>query len=246
MRNLSAYAQIGAALVLAGVIAAPIFYFVAESVPLTALAFSAVLLGMISLLFARSLPKVPPQAAQILLEAGLDNLAGLLEEIGASASAIYPPSSLSGGKSKALIPLHSNPAAPTITRSLTNRMIVDFGPSPEDMGILVTTPGTAAMQFLEEPPGSTSSELEAALARVLVGALDLARSVQVAQESGVVTVRVSGVRFDHRDRWIDRLLGSPIASVVAAVAAEGLGKPVMVESEEREADRLTVRLRVVA
>lgn len=246
MKSPSAYAQIGTALVVAGVIAAPIFYFVAASVPLTALAFSSVLLGVISMLLAQSLPKVSPQAAQILLEAGLDNLAGLLEEIGANAKAVYLPSSVTGGKPKALIPLHSNPAAPTITRSLANRMIVDFGPSPEDMGILVTTPGTAAMQFLESPPGSTSSELEAALARVLAGALDLARSVQVAQESGVITVRVLGVRFDHQDRWIDQMLGTPIASVAATVAAEGLGRTVSVESEGREADRLTIRLRVIS
>ena len=245
MQNLSAYARIGAALLVAGVIAAPVFFFVADSIPLTALALSAVLLGAISLLLARSLPKVPPQAAQILLEAGLENLAGLLEELGVDAKAVYLPSRLTGGKPRALIPLHSNPVRAEITRSLPRRMIVDFGPSPQDMGILVTTPGTAGMQFLENPPGPASAELEAALANVLIGALDLATSVQVTQEPGLVTVSAGGVRLDHQDLWIYRSLGTPIASVAAAVVAEGLGRPVTIRSEEYDVGRLRVQLEVM-
>lgn len=245
MRDLSAYRQVGIVLLLAGVIAAPVFYFVAGSIPLTALGLSAILLGGVSLLLARSLPSVPPHAAQVLLETGLDNLSGLLEEIGTDAKAIYLPSRMTGGKPKALIPLHSNPAIPEISRSLPQRMIVDFGPDPEDIGILVTTPGSSAMQFLDGLPGPESSVIEAALARVLEGALDVARSVKVAQESGVVTVRVSGVRFEHQERRVDSVLGTPIASVAAAVAAEGLGRPVSVASEERAADQLTIRLMVI-
>jgi hypothetical protein len=239
-----AYAQIGIALVLAGLIAAPVFFFVADSVALTALALSSVLLGFIALLLARSLPKVSPRAAQILLDAGLENLAGLVEELGVEARAIYLPSHLAGGKARALIPLHSNPAVGEITRPLPQRMIVDYGPNPEDVGILVVTPGGAVMRLLDAPPGSSSSEMEATLARVLVGSLDLATSVLVAQEPGAITVNIAGIRLETDDLWIYRVLGSPIASVVAAIAAEGLGRPVTIQAEERTADRLVIRLEV--
>jgi hypothetical protein len=217
---------------------------VADSVALTALALSSVLLGFIALLLARSLPKVSPRAAQILLDAGLENVAGLVEELGTDARAIYLPSGLAGGRPRALIPLHSNPAMGEITRSLPQRMIVDYGPNPEDVGILVATPGGAVMRLLDAPPGSSSAEMEATLARVLVGALDLATSVLVAQEPEGVTVSLAGIRFEHEDLWIYRVLGSPIASVAAAIVAEGLGRPVTVQAEERAADRLVIRLEV--
>jgi hypothetical protein len=244
MQNSSAYARIGVTLAVAGAIAAPVFFFVADSVALTALALSSVLLGFIALLLARSLPKVSPRAAQILLDAGLENLAGLVEELGVEARAIYLPSRLAGGKPRALIPLHSNPPMAEITRALPQRMIVDYGPNPEDVGILVVTPGGAVMRLLDAPPGSSSSEMEATLARVLVGALDLATSVLVAQEPGRVTVNIAGIRLETDDLWIYRVLGSPIASVAAAIAAEGLGRPVTIQSEAREGDRLVIRLEV--
>jgi hypothetical protein len=91
------YERVGAALMLAGGIAVPIFFLVVGSIALTALALSAMLLGVISLLLARSLPWIPPQAARLLLEAGQDNLAGLIEELGVDARAIYLPSTQSGG-----------------------------------------------------------------------------------------------------------------------------------------------------
>lgn len=243
-RSLSSYARVGAALVLAGAIAAPVFYFVAASVPLTALALSSILLGAVALLLARSLPAVPPRAAALLLEAGLENLAGLVEELGVEEKAVYLPSALAGGKPRALIPLGANPPRIEVTRPLPERLIAQFGPDAEDMGLLVVTPGAAVMAMLEAPPGPSSSELEAALARVLVGSLDLATSVQVAQEPGFAAVSVSGLRLDRDDLWIYRLLGTPVASIAAAVVAEGLGTPVTVLSEERSSDRMVVRLGV--
>ncbi len=245
MRPLSAYTRVGAVLLIAGIVATPVFYVVAGSVPLTALALSAILLGGIALLLDRSLPAVPPQAAALLLEAGLDNLSSLLEELGVDAKAIYLPASLAGGKPRALIPLHSNAVRPEITRALPQRLLVEFGPNPDDVGLLVATPGTTARRFLEGSPGSTSAELEAALARVLIGALDLATSVQVAQETGTVAVNIAGIRLADQDVWVYRSLGTPIASIVAALVAEGISAPVTIRSEEHAADRATVLLEVL-
>jgi len=245
MKPLSVYSKVGFALVTAGVGAAPVFYVVAASVPLTALALSAVLLGVIAVLLERSLPEIPPQAAQLLLDTGLSNLAGLLEEIGLEAQAVYLPSRIAG-KPKALIPLHANAGRPVITRALADRMIVDFGPDPEDVGLLVNTPGTTVLPLLDPPPGPSSAELEAALARVLTGLLDLAASVQVTRDQDDVTVRIGGMRWQGDALAVYRTVGTPVASIAAAVAAEGLATPVTIRGEERTGDRLLVHLEVLA
>ncbi len=240
----SAYARLGLALLVGGMVATPVFFFVANSVALTALALSAVLLGTIALFLDRSLPQIPPRAAQVLLESGLANLAGLIEETGVSAKALYLPSTLGGTPPRALIPLGPDGQQHTISKISAQRLIVEFGPNPEDLGLLVSTPGSSALPFLDEPVGSSSSELETALARLLVGVFDIASSVQVSQENGTVRVRISGIRLESTDLWVHRILGTPVASVAATVVAEGLKHPITVEAEERSGDTLTVRLEV--
>jgi hypothetical protein len=240
----SPYANIGLGLLLGGVLAAPVFFFLANSVPLTALALSAVLLGTIALFLDRSLPQVPPRAAQLLLESGLANLSGLLEETGVSAPALYLPSILTEGQPRALIPLFSHGQRPTVSQINSQRLIVEFGPHPDDIGLLVSTPGGGALSLLDEGIGSTSAELESVLTKLLVGEFDIASAVQVNQENGLVTVRVSGVRLNTGNLWIHKILGTPVASVAAAVVAEGRKAPVVVESEARTKDVVTVRLAV--
>jgi hypothetical protein len=225
-------------------VAAPIFYFVAGSVPLAALALSAVLLGTIALFLDRSLPQVPPRAAQLLLESGLANLSVLLEETGVSAPAVYLPSTLTKGQPRALIPLFSYGQRPTVSQINSQRLIVEFGPHPDDVGLLVSTPGGGALSLLDERIGSTSAELESALTKLLVGAFDIASTVQVNQENGLVTVRVGGIRLSTGNLWVHKILGTPVASVAAAVVAEGRKAPVVVESEARTKDVVTVRLAV--
>jgi hypothetical protein len=240
----SAYASIGLALLLGGVLAAPVFLFVANSVPLTALALSAVLLGTIALFLERSLPQVPPRAAQLLLESGLANLSGLLEETGVSASAVYLPSIFTEGRPRALIPLSSHGHRPTVSQINSQRLIVEFGPHPDDVGLLVSTPGGGALSLLDGGIGSTSAELESALTKLLVGTFDIASTVHVNQENGLVTVRVGGIRLSTGNLWVHKILGTPVASVAAAVVAEGRKAPVVVESEARTNDVVTVRLAV--
>lgn len=244
MRDLHAYARLGAALIAGGAVSAPVFYFIAASPALTALAFSTVLLGVIALLLEKSLPQVPPQAAQLLLRAGLDNLAGLLEELGARSKALYLPSRLTSGKPMALIPLGAHLPPSGALPPLPSRMLVETGPGADEVGLLVSTPGTTVRPLLEGSVGASSSELETALARVLVGALDLARGVAVSQEDGRVTVEAESVRLEWEDLWIYDVIGSPVASVVAAVVADGLDRPVRILDEHRTDRTLVVHLEV--
>lgn len=246
MRPLSAYGRLGAGLLVAGAIAAAVFYFIAGSVALTALGLSAILLGFVALLLARSVPHLSPRAAEALLEAGLENLAGLLEELGANSRAIYVPSSMGGGKPQALIPLHHNAVTPVISKPAAGRMIVEFGRGPEDVGLLVSTPGTAAFQLLDGSPGASSADLEWGLTKILVGALDVVRSVQVSRDGNEFTVRLRGPGLDHANLKLAEVMGSPLASITAVVVAEGIGTPVVITGEERSGGTLTVRVALLA
>lgn len=242
MKPLSGYARTGVVLVTAGGIAAPIFYFVAGSVALTAFALSMALLGFVSLLLARAAPQLPPRAAEAVLQAGLENVAALLEELGVHTPALYVPSRIGGGKAQALVPLTGSPDGRLLRGQLPQRLIVEIGNDSGELGLLLATSGTTALQFLDGPPGASSAELEGALTQILVGALDVARGVQVTGEGGRYDVRVDGVRLDHAHTRLDGIVGSPLASVVATVVAEGVDAPVAITAEHRDGSTATIRL----
>src|SRR3989338_4868611 len=105
MKNKNPYLRLGLVLTLSGAVLAPVFYFVAVSVPLTALALSAIILGLVSAMLGNARPAVTPEASQMMLQTGIENIAALLEELGLTARAIYLPSPENGGRPKALNPL---------------------------------------------------------------------------------------------------------------------------------------------
>jgi hypothetical protein len=228
--------------VLGGAVFTVIAWLVVSSVPLIALGISVVLIGAVALALSRSLPELPPEASSVMLQTGLENLSALVEEVGLSSPALYLPSRLAGGTPLALIPFHENSSHPRIQRALPTRLIASYGPDPEDVGLLVRTAGTTVMQLVEAPPGTSTAELESFLAAVLVGRLDLADSVIVYREGERVVVEIAAPRLRQQELWICRSLGSPLASIVASVVAEGLGRPIKVYSEDWSARRLRIAL----
>ncbi len=234
------YARLGVALVVGGAVFAAVAGALVQAVPLVALGIAAILVGIVAVALASSLPPLSPEASALLLQTGLENLSALVEEIGLDTPAIYLPSRLAGGKLLALIPLHTNASRPRITRALPARLIVAYGPEPQDMGMLVRTAGTAVMQLFNSRPGSSPAELEAAMTAVLVGRLDLADAVGVRLDGERVVITVDGPRLDQRDLWVSRTLGSPLASIVATMVAEALDRPVQVRSEEGARHRAVI------
>ncbi len=245
IRPAVSYATLGATLVVGGAVFALLTWVLVQSVPLIALGISAVLVGIVAWALARSLPEVPPEASMVLLETGLENLSALLEELGLSSAALYLPSRLAGGAPRALVPMHENSTRPRIQRALPARLIVSYGPTPEDVGLLVRTAGTTVLQLVQAPPGGSSAELESALKAVLVGQLDLADAVLVYRDGERVVVEVAAPRLRQQDLWICRSLGNPLTSIVASFVAEGLDRPVMVHAEEWSPGKLRVALEPV-
>jgi hypothetical protein len=225
------YRLLGISLCVAGVIFSPVSYFIISSVPLTAMGLSAVMIGFACIALANTRPYLSPEACQLILKTGMENTAALIEELGLKSKAIYLPSTTRGGRPQALIPIGEDKQIGWIKENIPGRLIVRYGTSPDDMAIAVATPGSINVGMLETKPGPTGDEIQQAASYLLIGVLDIAGAVSVSLADGQVSIEVEGARLDFEDAWYYRCLGSPIASIVAAVSSEALGKPIRIKEE---------------
>jgi hypothetical protein len=226
------YLRLGLVLMLSGAVLAPIFYFVVASVPLTALAISAIILGLVSAMLGNARPDISPEASRMMLQTGVENIAALLEELGLRTRAVYLPSPADGGRPRALIPLNEDGPQPTIGQAVADRLIARYGPNPEDMCLVVSTPGAVSLDSVAVVPGGGPDQMEGVLNQILVGIMDLADSVSVHVLVDRITVEVANPKLKYENIWFYRCLGSPLATIAAAVASQALNRPVRVGSEE--------------
>ncbi len=237
------YRLLGMVLCLAGAVFTPIAYFILDSAPLSAVGLSTIVIGIVCMALASARPYISPEASQILLKTGMENTAALLEELGLKTKALYLPSSMRDGRPQAIVPLEDGKAA-AIRGKVPGRLIVRYGAGAEEMAIAVTTPGSMTAEMLKTPPGPTSAEIETAASYILTGVLDLASAVAVTVSDNRIDVVVKGARLHWEDIWYYRCLGSPIASIVATICSEALGKPVRIgeESYGRRESRIALEV----
>ena len=240
------YRMLGLGLSLAGAIFTPVAYFLIEVVPLAAVGMSTVIIGVICAVLANTRPYISPEACELILKTGMENTAALLEELGLRGKAVHLPSAMRDGHPQALIPLVDDKEITLVKGRIPGRLIVRYGVNPDDMAIVVTTPGSINIDMLETKPGPTASEIEAAGTYILTGLLDLASSVSVNITDGRVNVGVSGSRLHYEDIWFYRCLGSPVASVMAAIVCEALGKPVRIKEEDYGKGKSRIVLEVLS
>jgi hypothetical protein len=243
MKN-NPYRLLGIGLTIAGAIFAPVAYFIINSIPLTAIALSSIMVGFTSIALASSRPQISPEASQLILETGMENIAALLEELGLNHKAIYLPSSMRDGNAQALIPLSGEIDVRRIKGKIPRRLIVRYGDNPGDMAI-ATAPGGTGLDKMEIKSGPTSSEIEQAVTYVLTGLLDLANSVEVRMSEKQLDIEVTGPKLHFENVWYYRCMGSPIASIVASIASEGIGKPLRIQEESYQKGKNLIRLEVL-
>ncbi|MFC2057091.1 hypothetical protein ACFLTO_05965 [Chloroflexota bacterium] len=229
-----------------GTIFAPVSYFILDSVPLTAIGISAIIVGFTCIALANTRPYISPEACQLILKTGMENTAALLEELGLRDKAVYLPSTRRDGHAQALIPLGEIKDIQWVKENIPGRLIVRYGIDPENMAIAVTTPGSINIDLLETKPGPTSSEIEAAATYILVGVLDIASSVTVNLTDTQIDIEISGAKLHYEDIWYYRCLGSPIASIIAAISSEALQKPVRIKEESYNKKKSQIVLEVLS
>jgi hypothetical protein len=240
----NSYRIIGIVLAVSGAVMAPIFYFIIGSVPLTAVGLSTLILGLTCAVLANARPYISPEASRVLLKTGMENTAALIEELGIQTRAIYLPSSLRNGQPQALIPLVDHPDSFQFKEKLPGRLIVRYGPGADDMALAVTTPGSINVAMLDNKPGNTADEIESAITYLLTGVLDIASGVKVNIADSRLVVEVFGDRMGYEDILYYQCVGSPTASIAAAVVSEALEKPVRIvtESRHKQSSRITLEV----
>lgn len=238
------YRMLGLALCTAGAVFAPVSYFILDSASLTAVGLSTIVIGFTCIALAGTRPGISPEACDTILKTGMENTAALLEELGIRSKAIYLPSTMRDGHPQALIPLSENGDVKQVNGKIPGRLLVRYGANPEDMAIAVTTPGSINVDLLETKPGPTSDEIEAAASYILTGVLDIASSVSVNLTDARLEVEVTGSKLHYEDIWYYRCLGSPIASIVAAISSEAFQKPIRIidESYVKGKSRITLEV----
>jgi len=243
--NKNPYTWAGLSLLVAGVLVFLSSLFILRLTWLTALGISMLILSFILLALGRSVPKLAPEVSALLLETGIDNIAAIVEELGIKAKAIYLPSSLTSGRPQALIPLHANSSLVPITKALPQRLIVSYGTGPDDIGLLLSTTGTAAVGMLESRPGPASDELESALTSLFMGILGVADRTRVVCHENHIGVEIYNPRIENKTSWFHQCLGEPLTSIVASVVAEAWDRPVIIKQEEHHKGKCAIELEVL-
>jgi len=239
------YKILGIGLCIAGVVFTPVSYFVIDSIPLTAIGISAIMIGMTCVVLIYTHSSLSPKVYQLMLVTGLENTAVLLEGLGLSDKAIYLPSTMGNGYQQALIPLVSGEDMNLVKEKIPDRFIVKYGQNPEDRAISVTTPGGINIDRFETIPGPTADEIETAINYILSEVLDIADSASVILVDDKVYIAVSNPKLLFEDTWYYQCVGSPIASIIAAISSEALGKPIRISEENLENKLSTITLEVL-
>lgn len=176
----------------------------------------------------------------------MENTAALIEGLGLSSKAIYMPSIMRDGDQQALIPLEKNENFSSIKEILPDRLIVRYGQNPDDLAISVTTPGSISLDWYETIPGPSAGEIEFTINHVLSEVVKIADSASVILADDRIYIAVSNPKPVFEDTWYYQCMGSPIASIIAAVSSEALGKPVRIFEEDFEKTLSTITLEVLS
>ena len=239
------YTWAGLCLLVVGIFLSLTSYLVFAITWLTALGAAMLVLAFILLALARTIPDIPPEVSSLLFETGIDNMATFMEELGIKSKATYLPSSMTGGRPQALIPLHAHPSPPAIAGPLPQRLIVRYGARPDDVGLLVTTFGATAINIMDSRTSHSISEIESALTSLFVGMLGVADRITVTHRENHISVDIYNPVIKNKATWSNRCLGGPLASVVASVAAEAWDKPVTISQEKHQKARCSIELEVL-
>ena len=246
MSSRNPYTMAGLVSVLTGITVALLGQFIFLVAWITALGIALLILSFVFLVLGRTIPRLPPEYSRLLLETGLNNVTSMVEELGISSRAVYLPASMTGGQIRAWIPFRDDLTDVRQRVTLPDRMIVRYGNRPEEIGLLVTTVGTAAVKMLEQKPGDSLSELEDALTSLVSGILGVADGVTLSESQNQIMAGINKPRIEIDETWSDHCLGGPLASLVASVIVYGRDLPVQVVNEEKIGDRYRVEIQVLA
>jgi hypothetical protein len=242
---LNPYRITGIVLVVIGLGMASCFYIGRPSVPLIAIGLSAMVLGFTSLGLSQARPRFSSEAGRIFMQAEMRNTAALLQELKLHNRAVYLPRSSRNGYSQALVPLVTGLALLDAPELLNGHLIMRGLHGSEAVAVAVTTPGNLALSLLPGKPGDSVDEISSSLKYILTEALNIAKRVKVERYASRLKIEVIGAENGDEEKTYYRCLGSPIASIAAAICCEALEKPVRITEESHKNDRNQITLEIL-
>jgi hypothetical protein len=120
----------------------------------------------------------------------------------------------------------------------------------KDRVIAVTTLGNVSLDFLRETPKHNEGAIKSAIEHIVTRVLDIAGGVSVNIGNSSVKVKVTGVDMMDKELFYEEslyshILGSPIASIAAAICSEAMEKPVSITFETMHRETLFIDLEVI-
>lgn len=209
-------------------------YLLIGNVPLTAMGIGLTVLGAA---WALTPPNpLPKNAVQRLVKSSCSNIEALLEGLGAFEKAIYIPRKKGG--IAAYVPLKkAGEAMLSEIAENVGKLVFKRGGS---LGVIIMPPNPALSNTQSGELQDVYSLLEHALVES-----EVAEAVKAVVDDNFVTVDVEKPNLDIEYPRFRLVMGSIPASLAAQAVAWALSKPVQVEWEKRNVNRLTVRLRVL-
>ena len=223
----------------------PVAFFVIKSVPYTAIGLSAAIIGFTALALSTSRPKISVETSFLLFETGMKNIEAVINELELHEKAIYLPPSENTNKIQVVIPLNNKLSLTELKTAVGGKLFVRNFNNNEIIGVLVHSPSTLAIEKLDNKIEPTAEELENILTHILAGVFDLGDSVHVDIRSNTVNVEVGHPELQIEEMRHYESIGSPVASIVAAVVCKALEKPVRIRSETNKKRRSHIFLDVL-
>ncbi|MBN1857530.1 MAG: hypothetical protein JW846_11335 [Dehalococcoidia bacterium] len=238
------YAELGAALLVAGGAVLGASLLLLESPAGASTGLAVLVLGLVITVLGVSAKGMSSELSELLARTGYENVARLLEELGLQTRALYLPSAVSGGRVRALIPLSEDVDVSSLGHGIEDRLVVGYGKAPEEVGLLVATPGGVAIETMCPAPGRTVDEMTVELTRVVVSTLRIAGSVALHELGDRFEVHFSDESIPKG--WMssatEACIGSLPGSIAAALVAQARSRCVTIESEEVDQHSRTVVL----
>lgn len=182
---------------------------------------------------------------------GMSNIERILSELKYTQKAIYlPPKNLQDIESSlAFIPRTSNQNLPTMVKTEETELLCD-GPD----GLFLTPPGSSLSKIYEEKIGLSFTklnpkDLQRTLAKVLTEDLEIVEDLEIEIQDNEITLEIKGSIFDQDCQETQKYpqahatLGCLLSSSLACALAKASGKPIVIDAEERSADRKMTRIR---
>lgn len=239
------YKLIGLVLVVVGLGLILFAYFSFNAISIIAGGLSTVILGFTCICLGYAPAGVSPQASQLLLKTGAQNVTSLLESFEIKNKAIYFPTSSSEVDPQALIPLTEAESRRKDEIKIGTNPLIKLMPNSNLPAMAVTTAGNLSLSLLPYAPSGTG-EIKPALKKLLTRELGVASGITVYFKDSRINVEVKEAEIKSEGKLYDLYLGSPIASIVAAVSSEALKKPIRIIEENNHHNNIRIALEVLS